>query len=174
VTRPLETAVVLVLEDAVPFDDVRRELAPDTELRGIPFHITLLYPFVARNELTDTILGELSSFFASRAPLEFSLTHLETFPSVLYAAPEPSGLLRECMRALQARFPDHPPYGGAFAEVIPHATLAEGVEAESVRPAIEQQLGAHLPAQFRIEVATLLEEFTPGRWRERAYFAFGG
>ena len=56
-TRPLETAVVLVLEDAVPFDDVRRELAPDTELRGIPFHITLLYPFVARNELTDTILG---------------------------------------------------------------------------------------------------------------------
>jgi 2'-5' RNA ligase len=174
VAKPLETAIVLVLEDALPFDDVRRELAPDAGLRGIPFHITLLYPFVAREDVTDAVLDELSSFFGSQAPLEFALTRIGTFRGLVYAVPEPDAPLRRCMGALHARFPDWPPYAGAVAEPIPHATLAEGVDEERLRPVVERRLAADLPTRFRLEEATLLEEFAPDRWHERARFALRG
>jgi hypothetical protein len=77
------------------------------------------------------------------------------------------------MRALWRRFPCWPPYGGEFAEVIPHATLAEGLDAERVRPRVERRLAPHLPCRFRLEAATLLEELAPERWRERACFPLG-
>jgi hypothetical protein len=171
--RRLETAVVFVLEDAAPFEDVRRELDPESELRGIPFHVTLLYPFVPRADLTKEACGELRSLFETQAPLEFALTRIETFPAVVYAAPEPTAPLLGCMRALWERFPAWPPYGGEFTEVIPHATLAEGIDEKQAQPLVERRLARHLPRWFRLETATLLEEFAPDRWRERDRLPLG-
>ena len=48
----------------------------------------------------------------------------EGAPAVLYIAPEPDGPFRELTDALAQAFPEHPPYDGAFAEVVPHLTVA--------------------------------------------------
>src|SRR5436853_139833 len=64
--RTLETALVLVLRDAAPFDAVVAEHFPGMVAQRIPFHVTLLYPFVPRDELTDTVLGEVRGFFPGR------------------------------------------------------------------------------------------------------------
>ena len=56
--------------------------------KGIPLHITLLFPFGPREEGLDEV-------FAPWSPLRFSLTRVETFPGVAWLAPEPDDELRE-------------------------------------------------------------------------------
>lgn len=170
----METALVIVLEDAQPFDDVRREFDVDTVKRGIPFHLTLLYPFAPAEELSDAVMAEARSFFALREPIEFALTRVAAWPLVVYAVPEPDDALLDCMHALHALFPAWPPYGGAFTEVLPHATLGEDVDGPVVQDEIERRLAPHLPRDYRAEAATLLEEYAPDRWRERTRFPFTG
>jgi 2'-5' RNA ligase len=169
----VETALVIVLDEAEPFDAVRRDHAVQTFTRGIPFHVTLLYPFAQREEVTPELLDDLRSFFATRRPYAFDLTRLASWPNVVYAVPEPDDELRECMRALWERFPQWPPYGGEFAEVVPHATLGEDVDAASVYADIESRIGLHLPHRCQAWDVALLEEYAPKRWRERERFPLG-
>ena len=159
---------MIVLDDAKPFEEIRGD-----EL-GIPFHITLLFPFAPREQLTEDVLADLRSFFAAQPPLEFELTRVAMWPDVVYAVPEPDAELRACMSALFERFPQYPPYGGVHPEVVPHATLAEEVEAARVADDIARRVAPHLPKRYRIDAATLLEEFAPARWRERERFPLGG
>ena len=161
------TALVLTIEDAEPFDEVRREFAAEQVGLGIPFHVTLLFPF---GELAD----EARAFFAERAPFQFALTRVAAWPDVVYLVPEPDDELRACMRALFDRFPEWPPYGGIHEEVIPHATLAEGVDGPAVRGEIERRLAPHLPHRCQARDVSLLEELDARTWRERERFALGG
>jgi 2'-5' RNA ligase len=170
----VETALVIVLEDAEPFDEVRREFAVETVRLGIPFHVTLLYPFAPREELTGDLLGDVRAFFASQPAFEFELARVAAWPRVVYAVPEPDAALRDCMQRLFASFPAWPPYEGEHAEVVPHATLGEDVDAPRVVAEIERRLATHLPRRYRAEQATLLEEFAPNEWRERESFPFAG
>jgi 2'-5' RNA ligase len=170
----VETALVIVLEDAEAFDEVRREFAVDTFACGIPLHVTLLYPFAPREELTPALLDDVRSFFAAQKPFEFELTRVASWPDVVYAVPEPDDTLRECMRALFERFPQWPPYGGVHEEVVPHATLGEEIDAASAFAEIERRVAPHLPRRCQAQDVALLEEFTPNRWRERERFPLGG
>lgn len=165
---------MLVLEDAEPFDAIRREFAVDTFALGIPFHVTLLYPFAPAEELTPALLDDVRSFFAARERFAFELTRVASWPDVVYAVPEPDDDLRECMRALFARYPRWPPYGGMHDVVIPHATLGEEIDAAAVRDEIERRAAPHLPFRCQARDVALLEEVDLDRWRERERFALGG
>ena len=164
---------MIVLEDAEPFDEVRRAFAAQAVELCIPFHVTLLSPFAPRGQLTDGLLADVRAFFAEQPSFEFELTRVADWPRVVYAVPEPDTALRDCMQALFARFPQWPPYGGIHPDVVPHATLGEEVDGPSVRPEIERRLDSHLPRRYFAETATLLEEFELNRWRERERFPFG-
>jgi 2'-5' RNA ligase len=162
----VETALVIAIENAEPFDEVRRELMPTTVSRGIPFHVTLLSPF---GELAD----EAREFFADRGPFDFALTRVATWPRVVYLVPEPDDDLRALMSALFTRFPEWPPYGGIHEEVVPHATLGEEVDAAAVLADVERRVAPYLPHRCQARDVALLEEFAPGRWRERERFRLG-
>ena len=170
----METALVIVLEDAEPFDEVRRAFAVETFALGIPFHVTLLSPFAPREELTQALLDDVRSFFAVQESFEFELARIAAWPRVVYAVPEPDDAIRACMRALFERFPQWPPYGGVHAEVVPHATLGEEIDAASVLAEIERRVAPHLPRRCQAQDVALLEEFAPDRWRERERFPLGG
>ena len=158
---------MIVIDDAEPFDAVRRDLMPATVDAGIPFHVTLLSPF---GELVD----EARAFFTERAPFAFELTRVAAWPRVLYLVPEPDDELRALMRALFERFPEWPPYGGIHEEVIPHATLGEDVDAECLRDDVARRVAPYLPHRCQARDVSLLEEIAPSRWRERARFPLGG
>jgi 2'-5' RNA ligase len=168
----METALVLVLDDSKPFDEIRREFDAQTVASGIPFHISLLYPFASDEELTDEMLTKARVFFAGRAPFTFELTRIAAWPRVVYALPEPDTELRACMEALHALFPEWPPYGGAFENIYPHATLAADADARRIQPEIERRLGGCLPWACRADSAMLLEEYEPDRWRARERLPF--
>ena len=161
---------MIEIDGAEPFDAVRREFAAETFGLGIPFHVTLLYPFAPPGELVD----EAREFFAAQPSFDFALTRIATWPDVVYAVPEPDEELRVCMRELFARFPQWPPYGGIHEDVIPHATLGEEIDAAAVRDEIERRVGPHLPHRCQARDVSLLEQIAPDRWRERERFPLGG
>lgn len=89
------------------------------------------------------------------------------FPQVLYLAPEPAHRFAALTDALAARLPEWPPYGGAFAELRPHLTVAQALLDEA-----EAEISQRLPLQARAREAVLLAELEPERWQRRARFAF--
>src|SRR5205085_2386586 len=95
----------------------------------VPGHITLLAPFLPEDQLDDGTWETLGEFFADITPFSFELTDVCEFPSgVTYLAPEPAATFRRLTSELHRLFPEFPPYGGAFDEIVPHLTvpLSEG------------------------------------------------
>lgn len=176
--RELETAVVLALPQFSPeLTALHGEYRPAAVAQGIPLHITLLAPFVPRRALTDSIIATLGTFFAERAPLSFELARIDAFPDALYAAPEPAAELIALINELALEFPETPPYGGAFAQPIPHATLAEpteGSEGEQTAEKLRGAVASLLPVPCEVTYASLLEEHEPERWTERERFSLAG
>src|SRR4051812_1102840 len=169
----MESALVVVIDNAEPFDAVRRGVGGETFELGIPFHVTLLYPFAPREELSEELLADLRSFFAAWPPFEFDLARIAVWPDVVYAVPEPDAELRRCMQALFDRFPQWPPYAGVHPDVVPHATLGEEADAAAVLPEIERRVAPHFPRRCQARDVALLEESEPNRWRERERFPLG-
>ena len=176
--QEIETAVVLVLSQFSPeLTALHAEYHPAAVAEGIPLHITLLAPFVPRRALTDGVIATLRTFFAERAPLSFELARIDAFPDALYAAPEPAAELIDLIDELALVFPETPPYGGAFARPIPHATLAEpseGSEREHTAEKLRAAAALVLPVPCEVTYASLLEEHEPERWTERERFSLAG
>ena len=158
----LRAALVLLLPEP-RLDKLRARFDPEGTAKGIPLHITLLFPFGPREE-------GLRGFFARWSPLRFSLTRVEEWSDVVWLAPEPDEELRERMLELYTRYPQYPPYGGEFPDPYPHATIGKGDVAEAVRAEAEPLL----PVEFEVGAATLLEEVAPDRWRSGRSFPFEG
>jgi hypothetical protein len=175
--RPLETVVTLVLEGAdTALAEAHRELYPERIAEHIPFSLTLLYPWVPREALTQADVEALRAFFASRPPLAFDLVRVAEFPGVVaYAVPEPDDELRETMRALWALYPEYPPYGRPGNDPAPHATLGrlEGDHAITLEQA-RQRVEPLLPVHCDVREVTLMEEYEPDRLRVRESFPLGG
>lgn len=165
----LRTGLVLVLEDALPaLAAARRELAPELCARGIPLHLTILYPFAPAAEV-DAALPRLDAVLGRHAPLAVELTAVETWPGAVFADAAPSPRLRALLDDVLAAFPEHPPYGGEHDEVHPHVTLAVPTEGDEAAVAARARalLGDALPCTARVDGVALVEELEPARWRVR-------
>jgi hypothetical protein len=89
---------------------------------------------------------------------------------VLWLAPEPDAPLRALTAAVWARFPDTPPYGGRFDDVVPHLTVTDGQTAE-VMDAAAARVRPLLPITARIQsVRLLVGRPEPDAWRTIAEF----
>jgi 2'-5' RNA ligase len=172
----VDTNLTLVLEGTdAALDEAHRELYPERIPERIPLSLTLLYPWIPVERLTDAEIEGARDFFAARPALDFQLTRVAEFPGVVaYAVPEPDDELRATMRALWAAYPDYPPYGRAGSEPAPHCTLGrlEGDDAITLEQA-KERVEPLLPVRCRVREATLMEEEAPDRWRVRATFPFG-
>lgn len=167
----LETAVVIVLDDARPqLEPVRAEFHAGSVAMGIPLHVTLLYPFASPGEVTEEALADIFGGFEA---FRLTLTGVATWPQVVYAVPEPRERLRAMMHALFEKYPEYPPYGGEIAEPEPHATLSE-LEADDspgeITAGIRARTESLFPLTCEIRDVALLEEYEPERWRERCRF----
>jgi hypothetical protein len=170
-----DTNVTLVLEHVShELSQAHRELYPERIDEHIPLSLTLLYPWLPVESLTEGGVAELRSFFAARPPLEFDLVRVDEFPGlVAYAVPEPDEELRATMRALWALFPDFPPYGRPGFDPPPHATLARlDVPPPRTLEQVTRRVEGLFPARFVASEATLMEEYEPDRWQVRATFPF--
>ena len=159
--------VVAVPEAAAAVDGWRERSCTDKPSSGVPAHITVLFPFVPAAELDGDVVSSLADVVAGMPAFAFDLRGAARFPGVLYLAPEPAEPFALLTEAIVRRFPEHPPYEGAFLEVVPHLTVAQGEPA--VLDAAERDVSAQLPIAARVDEVTLLEEVEGGgRWVVRA------
>lgn len=141
--------------------------------RELPPHITVLWPFLAPEALDARVERDLEALFSGVAPFGFSLARVGGFPDVVFLAPEPPEPFVGLTRLVWQRWPECPPFGGAYADVVPHLTVALDPD-PSTRRAVEDQLAGRLPAPARAECVLLVEEAADGVLRERRRFALGG
>jgi 2'-5' RNA ligase len=104
----------------------------------MPAHVTVLYPFLAPDQITHKVEHDLESMLRSSPAFSFRLVAVDRFPGVLYLATEPAEPFRELAALLQGQWPEHPPYGGAFETVVPHVTVIQGSEPPEAAPQLEQ------------------------------------
>jgi hypothetical protein len=139
---------------------------------GLPAHITILYPFLPVYRIEFTDLARLSAFFAATPTIAYALTEVRRFPGVVYLAPEPDRPMRELISRLRALYPEYPPYGGKYPEVVPHLTVAQTEEVE-VLDEVAAALAGGLPIRCSATEAWLMMEDDQGRWRAGHRFALG-
>ena len=132
----------------------------------MPPHVTLVVPFADSSQV-DGLLGRLSKLLASFAPFETALAETARFRGLLYLNPEPRESFIEMTEALAEAFPEFPPYGGEFDEVVPHVTVAQADD--QVLAAAERELAPQLPVMTRVERVWLVED-APDGWRRHTAF----
>lgn len=164
--------IVAVPEVAAVIDPWLERTAVAKPSRGVPAHVTILFPFVPANAIDDGLLEELTAIFARFPVLEFALRRIRRFPEVLYLAPEPPEPFVSLTETVFASYPEYPPYGGELGSIIPHVTAAEG-RADDLDRA-EADIAPMLPVAAEAREVLLLAETERNmeRWRTRARLPF--
>lgn len=132
-------------------------------------HMTLLDPFVPSFALDAGVFEGIREVLMDFEPFDYQLVGVERFPDVLYLAPEPAEPFVAMTEALWRRFPEYPPYGGAFADIVPHVTLSLGREPAGLAEHVLERL----PVRDRVEDVELRMEDTAGEWGIAERFALG-
>src|SRR5260370_2712437 len=117
---PIESALMVLVPEAERLVKPFRDRYDPSAAAGVPAHITLLYPFKHPDEVDQPVLEDLNQCFDGCAPFRFSLAPIRRFPAaVLYLAPEPDEPFRKLTLAIWDRYPETPPYGGKWADILP-------------------------------------------------------
>jgi len=134
-------------------------------------HVTILYPFLPCASLGRPVHTELAAIAHSVAAFDVRFERVRRFDGLLWIEPEPANDFVALTSAVVARWPDHPPYGGAFDEVVPHLTVVES----EVAPfdAVEAAALRAVPFSGRAERLELWCQDAAGRWRTRWRMPFG-
>ncbi len=171
-----ESAVVLDVPEAEPLVGGWRALHDPVAKRGIPAHVTLLYPFVTPDRLDATALDELRTILAGTPALDLVLTEVATFPGVVWLKPEPSQPLIDLISTLRKHYPDIQPYGGKHPEPTPHLTVGQANdpdEFDDLADRVRTRLGPRLPLPFRAERAAIYVSREAHQWSRLDEFALG-
>lgn len=106
-------------------------------------HITVLGPWLSHPSAAD--LAAVGDIARAVEPFTFQLAQTGVFPNgIIHLLPEPADPFAELTVKVCRQFPDHPPYAGAFVDLVPHLTLdAVGPDVDEAR--VQRWLGDQLP-----------------------------
>ena len=126
-------------------------------------HVTILYPFLPESMLTAQVRTDLAAIARNVQPFDVHFGVVRSFDGVLWIEPEPAAPFRLLTAAVVAHWPDWPPYGGIFDDVIPHLTVAES--ATAVRRNVGAAIAAALPFTRRASTLEVWRQDEARRWR---------
>lgn len=172
---PTESAVVVAVQAAEPVVGDHRRHLDASAAKGVPAHVTVLYPFVPPALLDAEVRQRLAAAVGTVAAFDCDLVRCAWFgDDVLWLAPEPDQGFRDLTAAVTAAFPHQRPYGGAYDEVTPHLTVGGrglGTSVDALR-AVETAVAPLLPVAGRVDRALLIAgSDAPGSWRTLASLA---
>ncbi|MGH3300808.1 MAG: 2'-5' RNA ligase family protein [Streptosporangiaceae bacterium] len=169
-----ESALIVEVPAAEPVvGRYRADLDANSGL-GVPAHITILTPFLPVGLLGDGERDRLLRVFAAATPFAFRLDRTGWFgTTVLWLGPQDPVPFADLTERVFAAFPDFPPFGGQFDEVVPHLTIGHQHPVDELRRA-EQEIIPKLPVTDRVSAVTLMAESSPGgSWETLATFPLG-
>ena len=144
-----------------------------TAARGLPPHVTVLYPFVERDALTPDVHAALQEISASNRPFTARFGRIEHVDTMVWLVPTEQEPLLRLTAAVGARWPDHPPYGGAHPELIAHLTVLDGGDDAALRDA-ESAATQAVPFDAWVDAIQVIAEDDAGRWNLRWRLPLGG
>jgi len=172
----IESAVVVLVPEAEALVKPFRDRYDPSAAVGLPAHVTLLYPFKPPHEIGSAMLDKLRHGFARCAPFRFPLASIRRFPAeVLYLAPEPDEPFRQLTLAIWDWYPETPPYGGKWPDIVPHlsvASLADELRLDRAADEFAQASRGILPIHATAAEVALMDNRS-GRWQVRATFRLG-
>lgn len=119
--------------------------------------MTVLYPFVPPDRINQLVLDRLAEAVGSVPAFDVTLARLSWFGhNVLWLAPEPEHPFRALTTAVWERFPDHPPYRGAHADLVPHLTIGADASLERLQRAA-MAIRPLLPIRSHVAAARLMQ-----------------
>ena len=166
-----QTALVIGVPEAEPVVRGWRERLDPAARAGVPAHVTVVYPFLDESRVDEDLCADLADVLGRHPEFDLRFARCGRFPGVLYLVPEPEGPVRRLTEAVVGRWPEAPPYGGKFPEVVPHLTVVQ-VEDDAVLDEIETAVLGRLPCTARVSSVDLMV-YDGVKWQERASFALG-
>jgi 2'-5' RNA ligase len=138
---------------------------------GVPAHITVLYPFLPARRINGSVLRSVRALVGGIPPIPFRLARIESFTSSdLHLVPEPAEPFIALTKAVHARWPQCPPYGGRFETIVPHLTLAYGTQPDQ----LIAELRPLLPIEAVAEEVLLMVHGRDGWWNVAERFPLSG
>lgn len=169
-----ESALIVPVPEVEPLVGRHRAALDPAAARGVPAHVTVLYPFLPRREITEDVLRVVDEVVAAAPVFDIEFSRICWFDeAVVWLAPEPAEPFRRLTTAIWQRFPQAPPYCGAYADTVtPHLTIGQDGPAE-VMLAAAAEVDAHLPVHaVAAEVRLMIGTAEPDSWRTYETFPF--
>jgi len=129
---------------------------------GMPAHVTVLFPFVDVDGISEELLTGLWEHFSMIPQFTFALPRLGQFSDVLFLVPDPREPLDHLIDVTHERYPEYPPYGGTVEKPDPHLTIAHAEDP------------AELPRICTADEAVMSEELVEVEVREAALMTHEG
>ena len=170
-----QSALFAPVREADPWVKDLRERYDPTATVGVPAHITVLFPFISPDLITDDDLAIAAKTCQRTRPFEFRLEQIGRFPESLYLVPEPSEPFILLAEAIAREFPEYPPYGGKFPKIIPHLTVADrSAELSDIAEAELLEIIKDLGPIHAVCNVVELYENSSGHWRWAQSFPLKG
>ncbi|MEV4642553.1 2'-5' RNA ligase family protein [Actinoplanes sp. NPDC049548] len=170
--RAGQTALLATVNEVEPVVGRWRRRFDSSASAGVPAHVTVLFPFLDNDRITDTVVGDLRSLIGARRSFAVRFGECRRFPDVLYLAPVPDQPFRALTEEIAKRWPEAPPYEGQFTEVIPHLTVAHG-QPPRIYDEVEAALADQLPTTATISSISLFVS-DGHRWERHMEFPMLG
>jgi 2'-5' RNA ligase superfamily len=169
---PSPTALVALIPDAeAVVGRWRSDLDPSAR-RGMPPHITVLYPWMPLEDLTGVDETDLAALIGAVPSFDVSLNDIQRFPQTLWLAPYPADPFVVLTMAVEKRWPAYEPYSGRFSSIEPHLSIGDAVDPDALGHVVAD-VAPKLPIDTRITEIALMALDDEGRWRQHASYRLG-
>ncbi len=170
----LNSGLIIEVPEAEPAVREPRSRLDGNARLGIPAHITVLFPFAPPAYIDDAVLRRLAGIFAAVPAFEHRLVRTNWFDEdVLWLEPEDDAPFRLLTESVHREFPDYPPFGGQFEDVVPHLTIADRCPLKQMQSA-EHLVEKHLPINCIARgVSLMVQRDASGASTRATSFALG-
>jgi 2'-5' RNA ligase len=165
-----ESALLVPVPAADPVVERWRTEHDPAARDGVPAHVTVLYPFMPPDDISEHVIEELRTLFGNIDAFEFALVTADRFPGILYLVPEPAEPFLSLVERVYDRWPEFPPYAGEIDldRIVPHVTVTDGAPIEAMEKAAAD-IAEQLPIETQATEVWLMTRFTT-RWNTKAKF----
>jgi len=171
-----ESAILVPVSEAEPAVGRLRAVLDQSAARGVPAHVTVLYPFVPPASITAAVIDAAAAAVATVPAFDCTFGVTAWFgEDVLWLSPDPAERFRALTDAVHSAFPAYPPFRGEFVEVIPHLTVgARPPGGVGALRAAEAEVLPMLPVRSHVSHAWLMAGSTsPDSWKLLARLPLG-
>ena len=149
----------------------RADLDPSAR-RGMPAHVTILYPWIPLGELTADDESDLAALIKAVPSFDVSLNDIQRFPQTLWLAPYPADPFVRLTMDVEKRWPAYEPYSGRFQNVEPHLSIGDAVDPDALGHVVAD-VAPQLPIDARITEISLMAHDEDGNWYLRRAYPLG-